>query len=215
MSAKRFNHYFFLICSVLLLAAVCLNAIVVTKTISITKDDPELGWTFSGERQQFGFTLRFNSLGLRGGELPKGPVRLLFLGNSVTMGQAVPEEKTFSALLGAVNAGLDGYDPYQMEAKYRRDLSSLKPLFTGVVAVANDVISREAGLERIRQTRANNKTVQTKNLDVNLGRYFSFSWKEFQARMRSENPDAAEAEAKDAGYFVRWPGKTGPNFRLT
>jgi len=201
MTPRRFNIWFLSVCFAGLVTVASLNAIAASRIVSLTKEDSELGWTFSGSRSQHGFVLRFNSLGLRGGEINVRDVPLLLLGNSVTMGQAVPEDQTFASILGAVNAGLDGYDTYQMSVKLRRDLAGLRPLAVGLIVVGNDVISREASKERILQTKANNKTVASKNLDINLGRYFSFNLREFRARIENKNPDDSDSDAKDKGYL--------------
>lgn len=74
------------------------------------------------------YSMRTNSRGLRGGEIttpkPAGTRRLLFLGDSFTMGKGVDEADTFAARVGerlgaaaagprweVVNAGVDSYAP--------------------------------------------------------------------------------------------------------
>ena len=73
---------------------------------------------------EWNVTVRVNSLGLRGGELPaqKPALRVLMLGDSFTQGYGVEENQTFSSLLEArlrtdgldaevINAGVVSYSP--------------------------------------------------------------------------------------------------------
>lgn len=84
------------------------------------------------------FMLRINSTGQRGGELPErapGERRLLFLGDSFTMGTQVREEATFAAQADSllpeqvrvINCGVDGYNTYQELAYYRYFGRPLEP----------------------------------------------------------------------------------------
>jgi lysophospholipase L1-like esterase len=98
------------------------------------RPDPELVFSFiPGET---GFTadqlVRINARGLRGAVVPyertPGRARILFLGDSITFGYAVPDEATvtsrLSAALGArgieaevINAGVPAYDT-ELETRY-------------------------------------------------------------------------------------------------
>lgn len=131
---------------------------------TVVKPDSLLGWTFVGHRAQAdvglgGFDLRFNRFGMRGGEVPSGPVPLLILGNSITMAQHVPEEKTFACLLGAVNAGFDGYNTFQQRDKFRRDLLTLEPRCVGLVVSPHDIASEETTRTSIRRTLDVNRSL--------------------------------------------------------
>jgi hypothetical protein len=120
--------------------------------------DPDLGWTFSGSRNQrelgFGdFELKFDSRGFRIGEIP--PVtdgKPMFLGNSVTLGQHVPAESAFPGLLDGINVGSDGYDTYQQLLRYRRDLEPLNPAMLVLVVVGIDIHDRSTSVARIKDT---------------------------------------------------------------
>jgi len=84
------------------------------------------------------FLLRLNSTGQRGPELPdlsSGERRVLFLGDSFTMGTQVREEETFVAVvdsllpgvLQAINGGVNGFNTYQELAYYRYVGRQLEP----------------------------------------------------------------------------------------
>jgi hypothetical protein len=130
---------------------------------SVVTADPELGWRFRGQRNQkelglADFPLRFNARGCRGPEStddePRG--RTVFLGNSVTLGQHVPEDRTFASLAGGINAGGDGYDTYQQIRHFRRDLADLKPQRVVLMITATDLMTAAASRERMRSTAAAN-----------------------------------------------------------
>ena len=88
------------------------------------------------------FQLRINSTGQRGNEIgarAPGELRLLFLGDSFTMAQNLPEEETFvgrtAGLLTqalpfptrCINAGVNGYSTYQELASYRYHGRKVQP----------------------------------------------------------------------------------------
>ncbi|MBX3463914.1 MAG: hypothetical protein KF830_12150 [Planctomycetes bacterium] len=92
---------------------------------------------------EFAYRLRTNSRGLRGGELavpkPAGVRRLLFLGDSFTMGKGVEEADTFAARVEAglnatagagrcevVNAGVDSYAPVLSRLQFE-ELLDIEP----------------------------------------------------------------------------------------
>ncbi|HAT09459.1 MAG TPA: hypothetical protein DCS97_02435 [Planctomycetes bacterium] len=130
---------------------------------SVVTADPELGWRFRGQRnqQEMGladFPLRFNARGCRGpestGDESRG--RTVFLGNSVTLGQHVPEDRTFASLADGINAGGDGYDTYQQLRHFRCDLADLKPQRVVLMITATDLMTAAASRERMRSTAAAN-----------------------------------------------------------
>jgi hypothetical protein len=139
------------------------QSIVNRRPTSVVVADRDLGWRFSGERnqQELGlgdFVLRFDSYGCRGVDRPAGSVhgRTLFLGNSVTLGQQVPEDQTFAALLGGINAGGDAYDSYQQILHLRRDLMGLEPRRVVLMVVGIDLMTAAASRERQIATAAAN-----------------------------------------------------------
>jgi hypothetical protein len=102
------------------------------------------------------FTLRTNSLGLRGPEVarekPPGTFRVLLLGDSVAFGWGVDDEVTFARRLEAewnaaapkqrlevINTGHPMYDSNQEEATLRELGLSLQPDLVVLVYVVNDV----------------------------------------------------------------------------
>ena len=113
---------------------------------------PKFGWTFRGTRDQFSrgmpsHVVQFNDLGLRGRATPTQGAELMLLGDSVTAGLEVPEESTFSARLGAINAGFAGYSTYQQLEIYETELSRFRPKRLGLVICLNDLLSMEMDRE--------------------------------------------------------------------
>jgi hypothetical protein len=126
--------------------------------------DPVLGWahdhdqsgTFVGPRPfpvEFRGHVHINSRGLRGAELtdpPPGGFRVLFLGDSLTAGFEVDDDKTFAALaqdeltaeLGVpvqtINAGVRGYGTDQSYLYYRDTGRALHPDLVVFQAAIND-----------------------------------------------------------------------------
>ena len=92
---------------------------------------------------EFRATLHVNSLGLRGPEIATekdaGVYRILMLGDSMTMGEGVADDQTFSVLLErsltdalgrrvqVLNAGVDSYTPLLAYLALRTRLIDLKP----------------------------------------------------------------------------------------
>lgn len=141
-------------------------------TAAVVRQDDQLGWSFFGKRKQGNYWYRFNSIGLRGDDANlKSPVELMFLGDSVTVGKQVPEDKTFSAILGGVNAGFDGYSTMQERDRFKRDLYRLKPKLLVLVACANDIMSNEQNNAVIRETIKDNSSLQNK---INIFKYEGF-----------------------------------------
>jgi len=139
---------------------------------SIVTLDSELGWTFTGHRVQkrYGHILRFNSLGLRGGEidLEDGSYKIVLIGDSVTMGQNVSEEKTFSGIISeklksekdnyeVINAGFAGYTLYQINLAFKRTFADVNNLYLVVYNFcANDMMSNESSKNMIKDTYRHN-----------------------------------------------------------
>ncbi len=166
MTPRTYN---WLVIGSMVLALVTLIAIntadllIHPRITAVVTADPELGWRFLGQRNQrelgFGdFVLRFDSLGLRQAEQTRERLRdrVIFVGNSVTLGQQVGEEQTFAALLGGINAGGDGYDTYQQLTHFRRNLADLKPRRVVLVVVGVDLMTLAASQVRRRTTTAEN-----------------------------------------------------------
>jgi lysophospholipase L1-like esterase len=126
--------------------------------------DPRLGWvqqpgargTYVGPRPfpiEFRERVRFNSLGLRGGEVepvPTGGHRVLLLGDSQAAGFEVSEDQTYAVLVGkqltadlgtptqVVNAGVRGYGTDQSLLWYRDHGRGLRPDVVVFHASEND-----------------------------------------------------------------------------
>lgn len=139
---------------------------------SVVMPDSELGWIFTGSRVQksYGHILRFNSLGIRGGEidLENGSYKIVLIGDSVTMGQAVSEEKTFSGIISeklksekdnyeVINAGFDGYCLYQIKLAFKRIFANVNNLYVVVYSSCpNDIMSNENSKKMIKETYKRN-----------------------------------------------------------
>jgi hypothetical protein len=108
---------------------------IYSKNSTLWRADPQLGWhhipnssdVFVGPRPwpiEFETQVQFNSLGLRGPEVPPrsdDDIRLLFMGDSMVVGMEVEYEKTFAARIAqelsartgksirSINAGVRGY----------------------------------------------------------------------------------------------------------
>ncbi len=139
---------------------------------SVVMPDSELGWIFTGSRVQkgYGHILRFNSLGIRGGEidLENGSYKIVLIGDSVTMGQNVAEEKTFSGVISeklksekdnyeVINAGFDGYCLYQIKLAFKRIFANANNLYLVVYSFCpNDIMSNENSKKMIKETYKRN-----------------------------------------------------------
>jgi len=135
---------------------------------SVVIPDSELGWVFTGSRVQkgYGHILRFNSLGIRGGEidLESGSYKIVLLGDSVTMGQEVSEEKTFSGIISeklksekdnyeVINAGFTAYNLYQLKLAFERIFADVNNLHLVVYNFCgNDLMSNENVKNMIKET---------------------------------------------------------------
>jgi lysophospholipase L1-like esterase len=145
---------------------------------SIVIPDSELGWVFTGRRVQkrYGHILRFNNLGLRGGEidLENGSYKIVLIGDSVTMGQNVSEEKTFTGIISeklksekdnyeVMNAGFAGYTLYQIKLAFKRIFANVNNLHLVVYNFcANDMMSNENAKNMIKDTYRHNIHLSTK-----------------------------------------------------
>jgi hypothetical protein len=164
----------------------------------LVRADPELGWTFQNSRMQSrGFELKFNSMGLRSDTESHAPVELMFLGDSVTMGQQVPLGKTFVSLLQGLNAGADGYSTYQEYLWMKRDLWGLKPRKLGLIVSANDIISDEDSRREIRQTLEFNQSFKRFSLSEYEGLYRFYLWR--KGALMSEQQD----EEQMSRYYLK------------
>ena len=101
-----------------------------------------------------GVTFRTNEIGLRDRPVPEPSsdvLRVLILGDSVTLGWGVPMESTFSAQLESVlsdrlgrpvrtiNSGVSGYNTEQELTFFRRHAVSMAPDLVILVYVENDI----------------------------------------------------------------------------
>lgn len=177
---------------------------------SVVTSDPELGWVFHGKRHQGflglgDFWLHYNDWGMRGPDLgPVPQVGILLLGDSVTQGQHVPEEDTFAARLGAVNAGFGGYNTWQQRDRYRRDLWKLKPRIVGLIISANDIQTEKANHVYIQKTIKLNLHLRKKDIFEYEGFYRILKWIRGDLATRPpENEQAKEnsSVSKDIGYL--------------
>lgn len=134
----------------------------------IAVEDPRFGWTFRGCRNQsdagFGaFQLCFDDSGLRRGDTSLGEAALMVLGNSITLGQQVPADRTFVARLEGLNAGFDGYTTFQIRDRFRADLSALNSSRILLVVGADDILTELEGARRKRNTLLTNMSIKRTN----------------------------------------------------
>ena len=94
-----------------------------------------------------GRTYRFNSLGLRGGDISQTKIkpRIIALGNSCTFGWGVEESEIFTSLLQnqldkyeVINAGVPGYSSFQGKIFYESKIAGLKPDILLILFAWND-----------------------------------------------------------------------------
>jgi len=135
-----------------------------TKTVFMK--DERLGWRMrpGTDEKWDGVRYQVSSKGLRspygGYEKPEGTVRILQLGDSVTVGYRLPYEGTTACLLeelfrkGAsarkvevINAGCDGYSPWQEYELLRTEGMKYEPDLVTVGFVPNDV-TEQFGLKK-------------------------------------------------------------------
>ncbi len=177
---------------------------------SVVIPDSELGWIFAGRRGQkgYGHILRFNSLGIRGGEidLENGSYKIVLIGDSVTMGQAVSEEKTFSGIISeklksekdnyeVINAGFGGYSLYQIKLAFERIFANVNNLYLVVYSFcSNDIMSNENSKKMIKETYKRNLHLSKKYSPMFFKAIHAF--KEIRRRKRE-----AKSIDKDKWYY--------------
>lgn len=183
-------------------------SVVFPKSIVII--DSELGWIFTGRRIQkgSGHILRFNSLGLRGGEidLENGSRKIVLLGDSVTMGQEVSEEKTFSGILSeklksekdnyeVINAGFAAYTLYQEKLAFNRIFADVNNLYLVVYNFCgNDLMANEYVKKMIKEEYKNSLQLSKKYRPWLLKAIYAF--KELRKRKIE-----AKSIIKDKWYY--------------
>ncbi|UPT74410.1 MAG: SGNH/GDSL hydrolase family protein [Elusimicrobiota bacterium] len=99
--------------------------------------------------------------------IPPEKPDIVFLGDSVTAGGELPDERwreTFAGLLGGWNAGVDGYGTYQERDRYVRDLARLGARKVVLVVCFNDLMSEAESREMIRTTLRDNFDVGEKTI---------------------------------------------------
>jgi lysophospholipase L1-like esterase len=137
---------------------------IVEKT-TLFERDPELEWRYApGAHASWGnVDVEINRKGLRGPEVTyakrRGAVRILWLGDSVTVGYRLPRHddavpwrsaarlESAGVRIETVNAAVDGYSPWQENAWLRREGFRYHPDLVVVGFVLNDV-SEKLGLSR-------------------------------------------------------------------
>ena len=131
--------------------------------------DPHLGWKLrpGAVDDWLGIRLKINAKGQRGPEVayrkPESTTRILYLGDSVTFGALVADDtKIFSHLVARrlaastgravepINAGVDGYSPWQEALFLEREGLRYEPDLVVVTLVWNDLIE-EAFLRGVRR----------------------------------------------------------------
>jgi len=124
------------------------------------KNVPDLGWVLSPgfDGVVEGVRYRINSLGFRGPEIrrtkPKGSFRVLCLGDLVTYGVMVHEERTYCSVLEkrlgrmlapqtveVINAGVPGYSSVQVSLHFSQDCLPLDPDLVTLCVGVNDAFT--------------------------------------------------------------------------
>lgn len=166
-----------------------------------TKPDKDLGWVFTGcERRTddtgVSYNLCFNSWGLRGISEPPLEGEWIFLGDSVTAGLHVPEEATFAALFGALNAGFDGYSTYQERDRYKRDLYRIRTKNLVLFVCPNDVTDEKINQQMIEETLLVNRSIARRSWKSYIGMLRLYRYLKTLRYRDFENP-----QVKDRYYF--------------
>ncbi len=130
------------------------------KVTSIFIKDDVLGWKLRPDANDYWakVPIRINHKGLRGPELPYTKQshvrRILYLGDSVTFGFGLEDEQTFpflveqhlnrkkTAAVETVNAGVDGYSPWQEYIYLMKEGLNYQPDLVVVSFVLNDVTEK-------------------------------------------------------------------------
>jgi lysophospholipase L1-like esterase len=146
-----------------------------------------------------GVTLRFNSLGMRDDEpripKPPGTFRVLCLGDSVTLGPAVPQEQIYPARLrGLLGPGVDvvaaavaGWNTVAEERFLARHIETLQPDLVVLLYVTND----NEPTEPFRRLRRPATRWSTRLYRALVTRSRLFEWAAFvAARAHMTEPDA-------------------------
>jgi arylsulfatase A len=128
-------------------------------TTTFIKDDV-LGWRLRPRASDTyrGIVYAVNSKGVRGPELPyerrdASAKRILYLGDSVTAGFGLPVEQSYPYMVEAiaerrglsietVNAGVDGYSPWQYALSLQREGIRYQPDLVVIGFVLNDVTEK-------------------------------------------------------------------------
>lgn len=141
--------------------------------------DRDLGWIFPYPQKPDG----------------KAP-EMLFLGDSVTSGGELPDERwkeTFPVALGGFNAGMDGYSTYQERDLFVRDLAALRPKKVALVICFNDIMTEAESKDMIRVTLQENFDVGERTL-LDYEPYFRlYRWLRARAAYKAwteKDPDA-------------------------
>ncbi len=116
-----------------------------------------------------GVSVRYNSLGLRGGEVPtpkpENERRILFLGDSVAFGWGVEEDRIFATRLPemmsessehswrGINAGVCSYNTEQEDLYLELSGMALKPDLVVLVLIDNDVMTYAEGWRKQAQAK--------------------------------------------------------------
>ena len=144
-----------------------------------------------------GVTLRFNSLGMRDDEpvvpKPPGTFRVLFLGDSVTLGPGVEQELIFPARVRALFAGridvvaaaVAGWNTLAEERFLRRHIAELAPDLIVLLYVTNDNDPSES----FRVLRESATRLSTRLYRALVLRSRLFEWAAFVYQTRLERPD--------------------------
>jgi lysophospholipase L1-like esterase len=127
---------------------------------TIFERDGDLGWKYRPGADDLwdGVRMRINAKGLRMPETsyakPRGTFRILFLGDSVTVGWGLEEEQTFPRQVAgalaersgkpieAINAGVNGYSPWQEAIYLEKEGLRYEPDLVVLSFVLNDVTER-------------------------------------------------------------------------
>ncbi len=167
---------------------------------TIAFENDQFGWLFSGCRNQSevglgDFELCFNAQHLRGQDSRLRNSKKLYIGNSVTLAQHVPDNETFVFLTQGLNAGFDGYSFHQIKDRYVHDLASSLRLKELVLVInTHRFLSLKHSEKNIRKTLWSNLSIKRKNVVLDTLRREGI-WQLYLWNLKRQKSDQAKVDS--------------------
>jgi hypothetical protein len=128
---------------------------------NILRSDSLLGWRYEplssmrikSRDSDHGHMVSIDENGLRS-QISSSGLQILFLGNSVTFAQTVNSDSTFSANVGGINGGVDGYCTHQERDFLINYLSDIYFDLLILVVTPVDIVTKEESEKNIKNTLA-------------------------------------------------------------